>query len=168
MELKLGDIYSFRYKYEYIKDKAGDPYHCLDGQLIVKKDINDKLYLQDTYWGGISLDDDYDSRVFTLESALKLGELEFICNIENIERIKEYEMDFYADEDAFNLSHQHRCYKAYYKKKDSQKCPKKMEEVLLYKIERAKSEIKSKEIDINRFRRELETVREGKTEGVFM
>ena len=50
MDIKLNDVYKFRFKKEYA-ESLHNPYHCFDDKLIVRADENGELYLQDTYWG---------------------------------------------------------------------------------------------------------------------
>ena len=40
MEIKLNDVYKFRYHEEVRNKKVFDPYWCFDGQLIVKENKN--------------------------------------------------------------------------------------------------------------------------------
>jgi hypothetical protein len=97
MEIKLNDVYKFRYHEEVRNKKAFDPYWCFDGQLIVKENKNG-LYLEDTYWSS-------DSRKFTLEEALQDGILTFVCNLDDVIECREYNLQYYEDEDTFNLSY---------------------------------------------------------------
>lgn len=155
MELKLNDVYKFRYNTEWI-NKDRFLYHCFDGQLIVKQRRNSNdLYLEDTYWNSS------DNKNFTLNEALNRGELEYICNLDEIEKIKEYEMNYYDNKDLFDLSRQHNCYKEYYKKIGAEKCPAKMEQVLIRKIESIESEIRSRNHDLERMKENLEKLKAG-------
>jgi hypothetical protein len=154
MELKLNDIYKFQYNEKYCK-QLFEPYHCFDGQLIVRQGNAGDLYLEDTYWssGG--------NKTFTLDQALVKGILEFICNIEEIEKIGESEMNYYANEDLFDLSKQHHCYNEYYKRKGAKKCPVKMERVLIRKIEKIEHNISWENSQLIRVKEDLGKLRNG-------
>jgi hypothetical protein len=134
IQLKVNDVYSFRYNEEEIK-KRFEPYHCFDGQLVVKKRHDESLYLVDTYWGS------GDNRVFSLEKALKEGTLTYKCNLDDVETIREHEFGYYADDDLFNLSHQHGCYKHYAKKKGVERSKEKMLETINKKISETEYEM---------------------------
>lgn len=134
IELKVNDVYSFRYNEEEIK-KRFEPYHCFDGQLVVKKRHGGDLYLVDTYWGS------GDNRTFTLEKALNEGTLTFKCNLDEVENIREHEFGYYDDSDLFNLSHQHGCYKHYTKRKGAERSKGKMLDTINKKISDTEYEI---------------------------
>lgn len=153
MELKINDVYKFRYNEEYL-EKLFEPYHCFDAQLIVKQGIHN-LYLEDTYWST------GNNKTFTLEQALEKGTLEFVCNLDEVEEIRSYDMRYYDDNDLFNLSRQHNCYGEYYKRKSAKKSAKKMEQVLIDEIKEIEHAIKSKEWDLKRANEKLEKLRLG-------
>lgn len=152
MELKLNDVYRFRYN---DPSKNYNSYHCFDGQLIVKQKASSNLYLEDTYWcsGG--------NRTFTLEQALREGKLNFVCNLNEVEKINESELKYYADEDIFDLSYQHSCYKKYVKRKDAVRCPEKMERVLIRKIEELEHNIEWENARLIEAKEKLEKLRNG-------
>ena len=159
MELKLNDVYKFRYNEEW--DKKSD-YWCFDGQLIVKQKSNGELYLEDTfYWDGNG------SKTFTLKQALERGEITLICNLDEVELCREYDLDYYDDKDYFDLSRQHRSYIEYYKKKEAVKSLAKMEQSLESKIKSIESEIKSKEWELERAKKNLEKIKTGDIEVYF-
>lgn len=154
MELKLNDVYKFQYNEKH-RTQMYDPYHCFDGQLIAKIGNVGYLYLEDTYWnsGG--------NRRFPLEQALKQGTLTYICNLDEIEKISESDMSYYADEDVFDLSTQHHCYKAFYKRKNAEKSFDKMERVLIRKIEEIEHNISWQNSSLIRAKEDLEKLRHG-------
>jgi len=126
--MKENDVFRFRYKAEAEKKFTLDPYHCFDGQLVVKKNRDGNFILRDTYWSSS------DGRCFTPEEAEKEGTLTFVCNLDDVRNIEEWETDYYADEDVYNLSQQHGCYKYYTVKKCAQKSQGKMLQVVRSKI----------------------------------
>ena len=114
LEAKDGDVYRFSYSqesWERAKTRmgGGDLNWCFDGQLICRDGL-----LCDTYWG-LSWGGD-GGRYFTVAEALAAGTLEFVCNINDTEKIREDELQLYAEGDAFNLSHQHGCYRYFVKR----------------------------------------------------
>lgn len=152
MEIKLNDVYRFRYNEEYLKNKL-DLYWCFDGQLIVKEK-NGELYLEDTYWGS-------DNRKFTLKEALERGSLTFICNLDNVIECGEYNLQYYADEDIFNLSYQSGCYKKYCIRKNAKHSAEKMKAVLNEKITNSKREIEWETVQIKRNVEKLQELENG-------
>ena len=109
MEIREGDVFRFRYNKEEAA-KQFEPYHCFDGQLIALKKQDGTIHLVDTYWM-ISFDKaDMDCRKFTPEQAQEKGELEFKCNLNDIEYISKEKTQYYKDEDVINLTY-HRGFK---------------------------------------------------------
>jgi len=149
MEIKLNDVYRFRYNEELIKNKF-EPYWCFDGQLVVKQSNNGELYLEDTYWCS------GNNKIFTLNEALQKGTLEFICNLDDVEECFIWDLDYYADEDLFNLSYQHNYYKKYYKRKGAKKSVKKMKAILEEKIKHTEQMIEWKKNQLKNLKDELE------------
>lgn len=155
MEIKINDVYKFWYNAQWRKKILGSNW-CFDGQLIVKENDKGKLFLVDTYWG-----DSCENKSFTLEQALEHGKLTFVCNLNDIEEIRTSEMNYYDDEDLFDPSRQHGCYKEFYKRKGAKKSANKMERVLKEKIEDIEREIKSKERDLEWTKGKLEELKMG-------
>ena len=160
VKLRVNDVYSFRYNEAEVK-KRFEPYHCFDGQLIVKE-RNSKLILEDTYWG-------YgDNRTFTLEEALQEGTLTYKCNLDEVEEIKKHELSYYADEDLFNLSHQHGCYSKYAKRKGAQRNKEKMLAILTQQIADEKSKIEWAQRSLVSLNEKLQKLEEGDVQGVWL
>lgn len=160
IELKIGDVYRFHFNEEQIKKESynGALQNCFEG-LLVAKSLGSEIILVDTFWGI----NDSSNKTFTLEDAIKKGTLTYYCNLEDIEKIKKYELEDYEDIDLFSLSTQHACDERciyYYKRKGAIKSPRKKIEVLnkkiteekhnidwsVRKIEQLSSEIKTLEI----------------------
>lgn len=144
-KLKVNDVYSFTYRPEVAKDKF-EPYHCFDGQLIVKQYDSGKFYLEDTYWTS-------NNRTFTRTEALKQGFLKFKCNLDDVDEIIQCDVIYYEDKDIVNLSHQHGCYKRFVLKKGAKRSKKKM-------LFAAKKMISDHENKINYSSREIEQLKE--------
>ncbi len=111
MEIKEYDVFKFRYNKENLQ-KRFEPYHCFDGQLIAFKQSDDQIRLMDTFWMN-RFKPDGDCRTFDLEEAQEKGELEFKCNLNEIEYITESQAKYYKDEDIINLAHHHRYKKVF-------------------------------------------------------
>ena len=160
VNLRVNDVYSFRYNAAEIKKRL-ESYHCFDGQLIAKK-RNGKLILEDTYWahGG--------NRTFTLAGALREGTLTFKCNLDDVEEIKKHELSYYADEDVFNLSHQHNCYSKYAKRKGAQRNKEKMLAVLTQQIVDEKSKIEHAQRSLVSLNEKLQKLESGDIQGVWL
>lgn len=156
MNIKLNDVYLFRYNEEYNK-KLFEPYWCFDGQLIVKQNRNGELYLQDTYWGF----DGGEKKTLTLEQVLERGELTFVCNLDEVEKCEEYHLNYYDDKDLFDLSYQHGCYKAYFKRKGANKSIDKMKKVLEEKIKSTEREILWQQSELQRLNDKLNKLNAG-------
>ena len=153
MKLKLNDVYRFSYNVSWT-ERMFDPYWCFDGQLVVKENKNG-LYLEDTYWNSS------EGRKFTLEEALERGTLTFVCNLDDVKECQEYDTQFYADEDIFNLSHQHGCYKKYCIRKGAKRSAEKMKAVLNEKIEESERKIKWLTSDVESYKKKLQEVENG-------
>lgn len=134
MEIKINDVYRFRYNPEHAK-KLHSPYHCFDGILKVRK--SDKgLILVDGYWSS-------DNKWFTLKDALKQGSLEFICNLDDVEQIDEHKSKYYNEKDIFVLPYHSGYHTMYLKRKGAEKCKETIMKQLEAKVQYAKSQIES-------------------------
>ncbi len=165
MELKLNDVYRFIYHNE-ILEKIYEPYWCFDGQLIVKQDKNGNMYLEDTYWSFYDKENNVFksnscSKRFSLEEALKQGKLFYKCNLDDVEMISEYDTNYYADEDIFDLSYQHGCKKLLFKRKGAQKSITKMESVLNKEIENIEAQIRYLTWKLEKVKENLEELKNG-------
>lgn len=132
-----GDVYRFAYN-EASWERArsgmghGDLNWAFDGQLVYR---NGRL--RDTYWGLNAS----DGRSFSVAEAKAAGALTFVCNLNDVEKVPEYEYRLYADGDAFNLSHQHGCYRHFVKRCGARKDAERMREAVHRKVQDAKDAI---------------------------
>lgn len=156
MKIKLNDVYRFRYNETYL-EKIFMPYHCFDGQLVVKEK-NGELYLEDTYWG---FKYDSNNKKFTLEEALLKGSLEFVCNLGDVEKACYDDSNYYDSEYLYNLSYQNGCYQKYCKKKDISKSKEVMEDALKREIKKAETQIEWHTRNIKRCEEKLQEVENG-------
>lgn len=150
--MKVGDVYKFTYNSEY-----KNPYHCFDGQLIVKENKSGNLYLEDTYWA-------HDNRTFTKETAETQGNLSFRFNVNDVEYIKEPDLVYYSENDIFDFSHQNYSYRRFVKRKGAQRCPDKMKSVLQDKLFKAEYNLESAKRDIERINEKIKEVENGNTD----
>ena len=162
LALKINDVYSFHFNEEYRK-KHQYTGHCFDGQFIVKQRENGELYFMDTYWA--SKHDGFkhwsDNRSMSLEDALTNGTLTFKCNLDDVDEIREHDLVYYSDDDLFDLSYQHGCYKFLVKKKGAVRDVVKMEKIILERISNCEYKINSLKRDIERHNETLQKLKNG-------
>lgn len=108
--LNEGDVFTFSYS-QAERDKAaqgwaGSLHHCFDGQLVVR---NGKLC--DTFWGFEAS----EPRIVRPDQ----GELTFVCNLNDVREIREYETRQYDAADVFNLTHHHGHHKRFAVRKNA-------------------------------------------------
>ena len=155
-KIKINDLFEFRYDAEIAKEMFS-PYHCFDGQLVVKEREGGELYLEDTYWTT-------QNKCFTLKEALEVGKLTFICNLDEVETVHKMQFVYYEDKDTFDLSTQHGYSKKYAIKKDAKRSKTKMLKVVNDKIEESKREISSLKRAIELANVNLEEIKTGNLE----
>lgn len=159
-EIRVGDIFRFRYNAAESKRLSFSATHCFEGTLQVRGDA--EPILVDTYWGiGGS------GRSFTLEEAQRKGTLTFYCNLNDVEPIKDYEQVYYADEDLFTVSEQHACVPRcvhWFKRKGASHNADKMLRVIQERIRTRKSDVDSAIHDLDRLAQLEQQVSEGQLE----
>lgn len=165
VQFRENDVYLFRYNEAELKARFS-PYHCFDGQLIVKVNSKGEKYFVDTYWaskndGFAGFQEGVKSK--TIDEALSQGELTFVCNLNDVEEIKEWEREYYDDEDIFDLSYQHHCYSYFVKKKGAVRSQAKMLQSIKTKIEEAEYKKQLAERDIVKFNEILKKIEAGDT-----
>jgi hypothetical protein len=131
---KEGDVFGFAYNQAEYDKARGDLRWCFDGQLVWQGG-----QFIDSYWGLVRRG--VDGRTFSLADAHAKGVLHYVCNLNDVEKIQGYEFELYAEGDAFNLSHQHGCYKHYVKRKGARKSADLMRAALDYKVRQARDDI---------------------------
>jgi hypothetical protein len=164
VQFKENNVYLFRYNEAELKARFS-PYHCFDGQLVVKVNSKGEKYFVDTYWAskydGFVSSQGVESK--TIDEALSQGELTFVCNLNDVEEIKECERKYYDDEDIFDLSYQHHCYSYFVKRKGAVRSQAKMLQSIKTKIEEAEYKKQSAERDIVKFNEILKKIEAGDT-----
>lgn len=152
MNIKEGDVFRWYYKNdeEYRKKNTGTAYWCMDNQCVVRSGE-----LVDTYWDGVDL-----TRLSSNSSFLSLDkvDLKFICNINDVEFIKEYQIEDY--DKVYNLSHQKGCYKVFAIDKGAQVSNKALLIKYYRLLEEAQYQKRSAERDIERYTNLIEELGE--------
>jgi hypothetical protein len=129
-DLREGDIYRWSYRDPNVDLRQYGTYHCCSRIAVVK---NGRL--RDTYWG---LSAGSDGRSFGVDDLPKL-ELTFVANFSDLEPAKEYQGDYYADEDIVNLNHANSSGGNFYLRKGAKRSKAKMLEAARYHLERAEA-----------------------------
>lgn len=131
MEIKLGDVFRFQYTYQ---PGERDRYWCFDGQLVATAH-NGGIMLVDTYWCTSG-----SNRQFTQEEAEAKGTLKLVCNLNEVEEIKDGTF-YYDEKDVFDLSYQHNCYKRFMKRKGAPRSRDAMRAHLQGLIQKARADV---------------------------
>jgi len=152
-DFKVNDVYEFRYNEEMAK-KLAYPYHCFDGTLIVRKSEGGSIYLVDTYWSS-------DNRMFTIKEALNQGNLTFICNLDEVDELKDFCTEYYDDSDIIRLKIHAGYRNETYLRKGAVKSKDKMISVIKEKIEMEESNIRSAKGSIAYLNETLKKVESG-------
>jgi hypothetical protein len=133
LSIRPGDVFAFKYHMRP-GDTYTDRYWCFDGQLVADMH-NGEIILVDTYWG-----DSGSNRRFTQEEAKAQGTLTLVCNMDEVEPIKDG-VYYYDEKDVFDLSHQHGCYKRLMKRKGAPRSRDAMLAHLRGKMQEAKRKV---------------------------
>ena len=148
MDLREGDIFKWYYKNdsEYRRNNQSTAYWCMDNQCVVRSGE-----LVDTYWDGVDL-----SRLSSNSNFLDIDkiDLEFICNLDDIEFIREYQVEDY--DKVYNLSYQKSCYKVFAIDKGAQVSKKALRAKYVRKLEEAEYRKRSAEWDIQSYTKSIE------------
>jgi hypothetical protein len=155
-QIKENDVFTFRWSEEEIKNRF-EPYHCFDGTLVAKKQKDDTLLLVDTYWLSS------DNKHFKIEEAMQKGKLEFLCNLDDMVDIKEYETVYYNDEDIIEMCMHKGYHTRWLIKKGTQRSQVKMLQSIKFKIEIEQQNIRSAENSLKWHYETLKKIEEGDT-----
>lgn len=159
-QIKENDVFRFTWNEETRKESSRDLGHCFDGILIARVHEN-IARLVDTYWSS------GDSKVFTLEDALKKGKLTRLCNLDEMENIQENQTQYFADEDIVTLRIHAGHRTQYLIKKGTLRSKDKIIESIKAKISDEERNIRFAEHSISRLRESLIRVESGDTEVFF-
>jgi hypothetical protein len=151
-DLKEGNVYKWYYKNdaEYRRNNSSTAYWCMDNRCIVR---NGELV--DTYWSGV--DSEYPSSNSHYLDADKV-DLEFICNVNDVEFIKKYEIEDY--DKVYNLSYQKGCYPCYAIDKGAQVSNKALRTKYQGLLDKAHSDKRSAEYNIEYYSKLIEELGE--------
>lgn len=154
MIIRDGDIFRWKYKddeaYRAKLSGSGTAYWCLDQQCFATE-RSGVIYLIDTYWT------DYSAEYLGSETNYvnpDKVDLEFICNLKDVEFIHEYEMNDY--DKVYNLSRQKNCYKKYAIDKGAQPSKAAVLKKLEGQLQRAHEDLRSAEWSIERISKQIE------------
>ena len=99
-----GDVYKFRYSPKKEWGFDGRTW-CFEGFLVADSDCT----LIDTYWGIGNSSGRVMSAADIEREVVAGGRFEFYFNLNDVDRISNYEDVYYANEDLFHVSEQHAC-----------------------------------------------------------
>lgn len=134
LAFKEGDIFRWSYK-EDGDDRAWGRYHCCSRIAIFCKGR-----LRDTYWQiGTSFS---DGRSFGADEADRLV-LEFVANIDDLEKSSEFNDEYYDNADIVNLNHANSTRGNFYLRKGAVRSAQKMLQSARYKMNEASATAKS-------------------------
>lgn len=166
-EVRERDVFSFRYNKTECA-KLIDPYHCFDGQLIALS-TSGGFVLYDSYWlNCFSLRGDDTGRKFTLSEAHRLGELNFLCNLNDVREIHKSETRYFSDDDVWNLSYQHNSYAHYVVRNGAERDKEKMLAVLESEEQEQVSRIRLANNTIERVHDARRLIAEGRIDEVLL
>lgn len=150
--IKELDVYEFTYNKD-LRERDNYINHCFDGILIVRKSDDGELYLQDTYTS--------DGRVFSLKDAKNKGNLDFMCNLNNVDKIDIRDTIYYEESDVVTLHCQHGYQTKYYLKKNAKKSATQMVYYINKQLEDKQNKIESLEHDMKMYKEKLKKVKSG-------
>lgn len=165
MDIREGDVFRFSYSGEQ-RAKLFEPYHCFDGQLVAVIE-GGSIRLMDSYWLH-EFKPRHDSRWFTEDDAMAKGELTFVCNLGDVQKVDKWQTQYYDDADVFDLSYQHRCYAFHAIRKGASKSKGKMLQVIEEKLQAERRAIESANWTIERLTKEAKKIEEGRLEEVYL
>ena len=159
-DIKVNDVFLVSWKGESERDRNW----CFEGILVALKEDGDLVFC-DTYWG-IGRNDEY-TKSYTFSQMIKNFRVRYYCNLNELEKIDNYDADFYEEKDVFTLSNQHACYDSCifnFIKKGTKRSKNKMKSLIYEKISKTKREIEWKIEDIVRLNENIKDIEAGKTD----
>jgi hypothetical protein len=151
------DVYRFRYSEEFKKNNPRDLYHCFDG-ILIERERNGVPYYEDTYWTS-------DNKIFaSMDYIESLGDVKFICNLDEMEEIDEWKSKYYNEEDVVFLGI-HKGYRSKYLiKKGTQMSKDVVIQGLKNKISELEENIQYETRKIEWLKKDIEDVENGEKE----
>jgi hypothetical protein len=148
IDIKAGDVFLFRY--HPAKEQGWDSRkHCFEG-ILVAKESDSGFTLHDTYWHL----DGSNGRWFKPVEAIAAGTLTYYFNLNDVSKIREYDICYYDDHEVFCMHVQNACSancRSYYLRKGAERSKGKMLSVVAEKIEEAEHKVASATRDIKRY-----------------
>lgn len=163
-EWRVNDVFLWRYQ-----DASGDQtlkYWCCARKAIVRGGV-----LGDIYWAyidGHKVSFNGDGRWWTPGEAKDRLTLEFKGNLDQFDVIADYNRSMYDDADILDLRHANSSQKQVYLRKGARRSQAAMLAHVNYKIEKAESEIRSANWQIERLSKEKAKIEAGELEGVWL
>jgi hypothetical protein len=165
LQIKENDVYTWRYTKEHVEKLRfmSDLYHCKERLAVVKKGNDGVLTFYDTFWG-VGRTDNY---WFSLEDVGVKYEIEYYCNLDEIEKQPQHKeiKKYYKDEDIFMLHDQHACVQScvyYYLKKGAEKSKDKMLNIVKNQIKEIENKIEWSKGDLKRANETLQKLEAAK------
>ena len=150
-----GDVFRWSYSDPDTDQRAYGSYHCCSRIAIVRKGL-----LRDTYWMiGDSFASD-GTRTFRIEDLHKL-ELTRLGNMADLERVPEYQANYYADADIVDLNHANLTRGNFYLRKGAIRNQAKMLETAKYKLEQSELTERSAAMKSERLREAIAKIEAG-------
>ena len=140
-EIHVGDIFRWRYRSEKLSADYLSYWATSQIAVAVEGDI-----LRDTYWIGND-----GGRSWTFAESTGRLILTRLANFADLEKISESEAEYYDEADIVNINHGNIPKGNCYKRKGTERSRKVMLDKLDYKVEKAKSAIRSHQRDIERW-----------------
>ena len=166
--MKENDVFKLSWKDEYKKTQSPhtDWHHCFEGLGIVKVDRGGKLYIHDNFWGAGS-----GGKVFYADDIEKKLNIRLLGNLDDYNKITEYNSRFYNSKDILHITRQHACSTnciEYFVKKDAEFCTETILRKLKDKIINNEHDIKYKKRENERLIEQVEKVLNGDTSEVWL
>jgi hypothetical protein len=157
-KLNEGDVFRWNYRDPDADNHQYDGrYHCCSRIAIVR---NGRL--RDTYWMiGDSFASD-GTRTFGIDDLSRIA-LTHLGNMADLEKVPEYQSDYYADADIVDLNHANSSRGNFYLRKGAVRSQAKMLVVAKYKLEQSESAERSEALKSERLREAIAKIESGDT-----
>lgn len=162
MNIKDGDY--FNYSYKTGLGPSTDRYWCRDRRCVARTDNHGDIVLIDTYNYWPFKEREYDTDIFTYSGLAReyskyvtedKFDLEFICNLNDYEYVKDYEKDDY--ENVIFVGYQ--CDRLWAKPKGAQPSKAAILKKLQGQLQRAHEDLRSAQSSIERITKDIEELK---------
>lgn len=158
IDLKEGDIYRWRYRAPSDERPYGS-YHCCSCIAVVRGER-----LRDTFWGSSA---GSDGKSFGLDDLHKI-DLTYVGNFADLDKAPDYRASYYDDSDVVNLNHSNSGRDNFYLRKGAKRSAAKMLESAYAKIEKARSDIRLAEWQIEQANAAIDRIEAGELDAVHL